>query len=420
MDIANQVDSIVDGLVRQIQAKLDGQVEQIVSIKIQEAIAAVNFEDKLNWLASIKLDNLISELEIDKETVMTRVNAVSDIVIKNIEDEARQLATNLVQQRMYTGVDIGTIVKDAAGDEIRKVLQDFNFPARSIPAIAVQTEDMVINASQIKGGTIGKFSSTGIDDRSSEVQMTLMDEGVVVENRIISMGLEVKGTAVFEGDVVINGDIPEHSAIYKKILAHSVSQTRAELNQELFEGYSTVIFDNIRNEGLDLSRITLNGTEVLKGDQLNYGIVDTNIQRLGVLKDLRVNGEVDINDTVYVGKGRIGFNTKDPSHALSLWDQEVEIGIGKRERDTAFIGTPRPQNLVIGSGNKDNLILDKEGNVRVQSLVVDGIKFIAVDSAPNFAGEAGTIAWNRKPAAGSSIGWVCMGGAVWSRFGILA
>lgn len=420
MDIANQVDSIVEGLVRQIQAKLDSQVEQIVSTKIQEAIAAIDFENKLNWLASIKLDNLINELEIDKDTVMARVDQVSDIVVRNVQDEARELATNLVQQRMYTGVDIGTIVKDAAGDEIRKNLQDLTFPARSIPASAIQVSDLVITADQIQGGTIKKFSSAGIDDRSKEVQMTLMDEGVVVENRIISMGLEVKGTAVFDGEVVINGDIPEHSAIYKKILAHTVTKTREELNQELFEGYTSVIFDNIRNEGLDLSRITLNGTEVLKGDQLNYGIIDTNIQRLGVLKDLRVNGEVDINDTVYVGKGRVGFNTKDPSNALSVWDQEVEIGMGKRERDTAFIGTPRPQTLIIGAGTKDNIVLDKEGNVRVQSLVLDGIKFIAVDAAPNFAGEAGTIAWNRKPAAGSSIGWVCMGGAVWSRFGILA
>ena len=121
MDIANQVDSIVEGLVRQIQVKLDSQVETIVTNKIQQAISAINFEQKLNWLASVKLDNLIAELEIDKESVDRKIDSVTDIVIKNIEDEARTLATNLVQQRLYSGLDLKNIVRDAAADEIHRV-----------------------------------------------------------------------------------------------------------------------------------------------------------------------------------------------------------------------------------------------------------------------------------------------------------
>lgn len=420
MDIANQVDSIVEGLVRQIQVKLDSQVEAIVTSKIQQAIAAINFEQKLNWLASVKLDSLISELEIDKDSVDRKINAVSDIVIKNIEDEARTLATNLIQQRLYSGLDLKNIVKDAAADEIHRVLQDFTFPVGSIPAVALQTQDLTVSGSQIKGGTIEKFSSTGIDDRSTQVQMTVMDQGVVIENRLISMGLEVKGTTVFDGDVIINGDIPERSAIYQKILEHTVANTRNELNQELFEKYSNIIFDNIRKEGLDLSQITVDGREIIKGDQLGYSIADSNIQRLGLLRDLRVNGEANIFETVYVTKGRIGVNTQDPTHALSVWDQEVELGFGKRERDVAFIGTPRGQQLILGSGKNDNLVLDTDGSVKVKSLEVDGIKFMAVDSPPNFDAPVGVIAWNRKPAPGSSIGWVSLGNAVWSKFGILS
>lgn len=420
MDIANQVDSIVEGLVRQIQVKLDSQVETIVTNKIQQAISAINFEQKLNWLASVKLDNLIAELEIDKESVDRKIDSVTDIVIKNIEDEARTLATNLVQQRLYSGLDLKNIVREAAADEIHRVLQDFTFPARSIPVVALQSEDLVVSGNQIKGGTIEKFSSTGIDDRSTQVQMTVMDQGVVVENRIISMGLEVKGTTVFDGDVVINGDIPEHSAIYKKILDHTVVKTREELNQELFEGYSAVLFDNIRKEGLDLDKITVEGKEIIKGNQLGYSISDSNIQRLGLLQDLRVGGEADIFETLHVTKGRIGVNTRDPSNAFSVWDQEVELGMGKRERDVGYIGTPRGQRLVVGAGKNDNLVLDSDGSVKVKSLDVDGIRFMSVDSAPNFAAPVGVIAWNRKPAPGASIGWVSLGNAVWSKFGILS
>jgi hypothetical protein len=420
MDIANQVDSIVEGLVRQIQTKLDSQVEQIVSSKIQEAIAAVDFEKKLNWLASVKLDNLIAELQIDQETVSSRIDSVSDIVVKNIEDEARTLATNLVQQRLYQGIDLKNIVREAAADEIRRVLQDFTFPAGSIPVSAIQVQNLELSGNQVRGGVIEKFSSTGIDDRSSNVQLTILDEGVVIENRVISMGLEVKGTTVLDGDLVINGDIPEHSAIYKKILEHSVSKTRSELNQELFENYSSVIFDNIRNEGLDLNRITIDGKEIVKGNQLGYSIVDTNIQRLGLLQDLRVDGPAEIFSTLHVTKNRIGINTTEPANALSIWDQEVEIGFGKRERDVAYLGTPRGQRMVLSAGKNDNLILDSDGSVKVKSFDVDGVKFIAVDSAPNFAAPVGVIAWNRKPTHGSSIGWVSLGNAAWAKFGILS
>jgi hypothetical protein len=250
--------------------------------------------------------------------------------------------------------------------------------------------------------------------------MTILDEGVVIENRVISMGLEVKGTTVLDGDLVINGDIPEHSAIYKKILEHSVTQTRGELNQELFEGYSSVIFDNIRKEGLDLNRITIEGKEIVKGNQLGYSIVDTNIQRLGLLQDLRVDGPAEIFSTLHVTKNRIGINTTEPTAALSIWDQEVEIGMGKRERDVAYFGTPRGQRMIISSGKNDNLILDSDGSVKVKSFDVDGVKFIAVDSTPNFAAPVGVIAWNRKPSHGSSIGWVSLGNAAWAKFGILS
>jgi hypothetical protein len=420
MDIANQVDSIVEGLVRQIQTRLDSQVEQIVNTKLQEAIAAIDFENKLNWLASVKLDNLIAELQIDQELVNAKVDSVSDIVVTNIQNEARTLATNLVQQRLYSGIDLKNIVREAAADEIRKTLQDFTFPAASIPASALQSRDLTITGEQIRGGVIGSFSSTGIDDRSSTVQMTILDEGVVIENRVISMGLEVKGTTVLDGDLVINGDIPEHSAVYKKILEHSVSKTKEELNQELFEGYSAVIFNNIRNEGLDLARITIDGKEIIKGNQLGYSIVDTNIQRLGLLQDLRVDGPAEIFSTLHVTKNRIGINTVEPTNALSIWDQEVELGMGKRERDVGYIGTPRGQKLILASGKNDNLTLDTDGSVKVKSFEVDGVKFIAVDAAPNFSAPVGVIAWNRKPTHGSSTGWVSLGNASWAKFGILS
>ena len=76
--------------------------------------------------------------------------------------------------------------------------------------------------------------------------------------------------------------------------------------------------------------------------------------------------------------------------------------------------------MLFRSGKNDNLVLDDDGSVKVKSLSVDGVQFIAVDSTPNFSAPVGMIAWNRKPAPGASIGWVSLGNAVWSKFGILS
>jgi hypothetical protein len=223
MDISNQVDSIVAGLVRQIQTKLDNQVEQLISAQLVEQLAAIDFESKLNWLASVKLDRMIEELQIDAGAVQKRINDVSNTVIAGMQTEAQSTAVAMIRERLYTEVDTASILREAAATEVRKILQNFEFPARSIPSAAVDPAGLVITGAQVRGGVIQKFSSTGIDDRSSAVQMTLLDEAEVFENKMVTMGLEVKGTTVLEGDLVINGDIPSHSAIFNRLVEKTVS-----------------------------------------------------------------------------------------------------------------------------------------------------------------------------------------------------
>lgn len=419
MDISKQVDTIVDGLVRQIQSKLDSQIEALVTTKLESALAAIDFEQKLNWLASIKLDSLIAGMDIDKKVVMDRISQVSDTVVDSITNEARTMALTSVRNRMFNEIDTSRVIREAAADEIRRNIQTFAFPAASIPSEAIQTDGLKISAANLKGGVISNFSSTGIEDKSTKVQMTLLDQAVVIENQIVSMGLNVKGTTVLEGDLIINGSVPERSEFFKKLVADISAATRDNLNTELFEGYSNVIFENIRKEGLDLNRITINGAEVIKGNQLNYGIVDSNLKKIGILDDLQVSGDTLLAQTLAVMKNRVGINTKDPGHALSVWDQEVEIGFGKRERDTAWINTPRGQQLIIGVGKHDNLIVDNDGLVKVKSLDIGSVRFITSDTVPNYEAPPGVIAWNSNPTSGSSIGWVSLGGTAWSRFGII-
>jgi hypothetical protein len=155
------------------------------------------------------------------------------------------------------------------------------------------------------------------------------------------------------------------------------------------------------------------------GNKLNYGIVDTNIQRVGQLKDLQTAGETLLSETLYVGKDKVGIGTIEPGHSLSVWDQEVEIGVGKRLKDTGWIGTPRNQNLIISANNQDNLVIAADGSVQVKQLTVNKISIISTPQVPSGIYPKATVAFNENPAPGQPIGWVSLGNGSWSKFGTI-
>lgn len=278
---------------------------------------------------------------------------------------------------------------------------------------------MKLSGDHIVGGIIAKFGSTGIDDRAENCQVTILDSATVVENKLVTSNLEVKGTATLEGDIILRGQIPTDTPFFQDVIDTSKRHVLEGLNDTLFDGFSNLVFDKIRTDGLDLTKITVNGNEVIKGNQLSYAITDTNINRVGLLKELQVQGEALIADTFYVGNQRVGVNTMDPGHALSVWDQEVEVAFGKRSKDTVYFGTPRNQSMIISANMKDNLVIGADGTVQVSSLKVNKSWLGSSNAEPAHAGERGTVLFNDSPEIGQPIGWVCLGGARWAKFGII-
>ena len=419
MDITNQVDTIVNNLVRDIETRLNSKVESLITKVINEKLNNIDYESKLNWLASTKLDTLISEMELDETTVQNKLDSVADIVVNSVTDEARKTANEIVRNRLYNEVDVNQLVRGVISEELAKRLTNFTFPDRSIPGTAVNPIGMSLTGNNIQGGIIRNFNSSGIEDKSTEVQMTLLNEGVVVENKLVTLGLEVKGTTVIDGDLHINGDIPEDSLFYQTLLKHSVKATQDSMSTELFQGYSHVIFELIKEKGLDLNQVTFNGQPLIEGNKLSYGISDTNITRLGIVRDFQTTGEALLSQTLYVTKDRVGINTMEPGHALSVWDQEVEIAFTKRQKNQGWIGTPRAQELTIGANNQDNLVLKHDGTVAIQKMELGGRQIFMSDKAPTADMLPGSVAFNSSPIPGGAAGWISLGGGTWSRFGTL-
>jgi hypothetical protein len=420
MDITNQVDSIVENLVKQIETRLNARVDNLVTAALTQRLDNIDYEKKLNWLASTKLDGLIAGMEVDHTRVQERLDAVADQVVNSFEAETKRLATEHVKHKLYNEIDVNHTVREIVLTEISKKLATFAFPNASIPGDAINSRTLIVSGNNIRGGTIQNFNSNGIEDKSTQVQMTLLDAGVVIENKIISLGLEVKGQTVIEGDLHIKGDVPMTGTFAQRIIENTVAATKQSLNTELFDGFSSTLFERIQEHGIDLNKLTLNGNPVIDGSKLSYSVTDTNITRLGLVRDLQTTGEALLSQTLYVGDKRVGINTLEPGHALSVWDQEVEIGFGKRERDVAWVGTPRDQTVVLSANRKDNLVLNKDGTVSINELYIGQQQIGFSAGTPAHGATKGSVLFNSAPGPGQPAGWISLGNGAWSRFGTLS
>jgi hypothetical protein len=274
---------------------------------------------------------------------------------------------------------------------------------------------LTLTGDQIKGGIIENFGSTGIDDRTTNVQLTLMDHASAFEGPLWAPEIRAKGDLYVEGDLTADGDIVGNGA--DRLVEKTSVKVRESLNTELFDSYSSLIFRKITTDGIDLNRLTQNGREVINNNQLGYHITDSNLQRVGLVRDLQTAGETLLCDTVYVSGKRVGINTIDPGSTLTIWDEEVEIVANKRQQDTGYIGTSRRQNLILGSNNRDNIVLDPEGRVHIKQLMINKVPMSSAPVVPGYESTAGDIVWNEQPAPGQPIGWVCLGATRWAGFG---
>ena len=109
----------------------------------------------------------------------------------------------------------------------------------------------------------------------------------------------------------------------------------------------------------------------------------------------------------------------DPNTALSIWDEEVEIGLGKQSQNTARISTGREQTLVLGCNKQDNLVLTSDGVTEIKQLRLGNMLMSSSAVPPSYDAPRGTVVFNENPNLGGPLGWVSLGDARWANFGII-
>ena len=266
-----------------------------------------------------------------------------------------------------------------------------------------------ISGNNIVGGTVTEFSSTGIEDRATVCQVTILDAGTVFENKLYAQELEVRGNTVITGDLTINGVILRDTPAYQNIML--------DINTAVTDSYNRV-FERLQAESLDVAKLTIGQRSIIEGSTLTNAVTESQLRRVGVLQDLQTAGETLLSQTLYSSNGRVGINTMDPTTAVSIWDGEVEISLGKLQKDTAQLSS-RNSTFVISAGSQTHITMTSDGQTAVPKLRLGNISMSSSPTPPNYDADRGTVVFNENPNLGGPLGWVSLGDARWANFGII-
>lgn len=262
------------------------------------------------------------------------------------------------------------------------------------------------------------FQSTGIADRASTTQLTVMDGVVVVEGETVTKDLSVEGNSTIKGTLIVKGDLGVQGRIavdnraWQELSEHVGTVTYDRIKQDFAQELTQSMLETVR-EGIDINHVTVDGYPLISGNALSPSIKQTNITMVGALENLQVDGYVNLRDTVTVSRGRVGINTEEPDSALSVWDEEVNVSLGKLSKNTAFVGTGRKGNLVLGTNRQNHIEIDAEGLTTVQKLRVGRNTISWSTETPGYSGTKGDVVFNINTTAEGVFAWMCLGAFRW-------
>jgi len=323
-----------------------------------------------------------------KQTIDTAVEQLVDGSIETLAQDPAWLA-KIEQQinqavvdrviRQFGQIDLNPIIKERVDEHMDRFQQDI----------------------------LNNFASTGISDHASSCQLIITDDTTVVENQLTVREAVIQ-------DLIVKGSVNIDNPSWN-LLAEGISEkTIDKLSDEWKTLLTAQVAEEIKSNGIDFDSVKVNGETLVIGNTLSKSITDTNIRSLGVLTTLTVAGEsIFNNQTLAVLNKRIGVNTVTPEMALSVWDEEVSIVIGKNKANEAYIGTNRAQGVTIGVNRQPQIELTSEGLTRIRQLQVGLHRIGHAPQVPGYSGTKGDIVFNSNSDDSPIFAWVCVGGHRW-------
>ena len=212
------------------------------------------------------------------------------------------------------------------------------------------------------------------------------------------------------------------------------------------------------SENIDLDKnhhFSIGNNVVLSSKELGSSVVKSNLQTVGRLRGLDVDGSVSINQYLYYNaiNDRLGLGIEEPNSAFSVAEDGVEVMLGTRSQSRGIVGTYATNhfdivagnttwisispsgNITLGNADHEPIQLSVNGNLAIKVAVPDPnvdlhvngpirvhghLHFYAKEIPLSGSYKSGDIVWNTQPSVGNPVGWVCTSSGSpgrWNPFG---
>ena len=361
--------------------KITQQLEPKIAALVNDALGHIDIAALVEQTIHNRLNS--TEFAQHVDTVIARhldSNAIKTVALDRAVDANRKIMLD----HMPTAVtNVNARVDQVLEELVAARVKSAKWPDKAIDGRLINTDSLAITTQNIKDYT----PLVGIEDFASTVQLTVLDGSVVVEQQFIAKNIQSETLEVEQLSVSsLDTAQPWYGELQSSILAQVPTAKNYDDDIELI---------NKKIKRMDSNERTF--------------------------KELDVSGEALLSDVLYTtpGNKRVGINTMDPSDALTVWDNEVEITFGKHSNQTAYIGTRRRQDVAIGANNTVGLVLKSSGDIVLDKPVLCGRSVSSAKIMPGYAARKGDIVLNDLPKVGAPVAWICIDGIKWAEFGTI-
>lgn len=407
-----------------LQQLVEQQVKKEVADKIQQTMSE-------EWLKTVETDAIkfIQDRIVAKFANSEAMPELIDAVKVSVKDLFHSGKIPGLAQYIDYGF-ITRSVNDSTQDLIKQTIAELTLDPvwlEKIEAVINQNATQRVLSSlsntdirpiikQSIDDTISNLNATifkGIQTNSSTVELTVLDEHVVVENNFTAKDISAVNSLTVK-DLVVKGSINTDNRSWNNLAEAISNKTLTKLNEDWKDSLTQQVKDLITAQGIDFNKVKIDGELLVDSGKLSSNITESNLQSVGTLLKLKVTGETTLNETMSVVKKRVGINTPDPDMALSVWDEEVTISAGKFKSQTGFIGTTRKQALTIGVNKIPAIEITDTGLTAIKQLQVGIHRVSHGIEVPNYSGTRGDIVFNASPTIDNPVfAWQCLGGFKW-------
>ena len=315
---------------------------------------------------------------------------------------------------------ITDILEQAINKRVKEKFNEADFMNKVSALIHQKSHDYLLRALQELNidskitEKVNEYFDSAINVQTNKNQLTVMDKMTVVENELVTNSLTVDKDITIKGSLSLRGSVNTDAKAWTELKDTIRKSLIADLKRYNQDKLVEEVKSTISKEGIEVKDVDVNGDALISSGHLSRTVKYSALQEVGTLRDLTVKGEVSMNnDTLNVLNTRIGINTEKPTRAIDVWDQDVQITIGREEKGVGYIGTSNQARLRIGTGNNTDIEINN-GVVEVQNFKIGRNRITWSNNAPGHAGAPGDIVFNSSTS--KINGWRCIGNFNWSTF----